>query len=494
MIGTRLARALALAVLAAGAVPAAAAITRGPYLQAITTTSAIVVVRSDTACPALVRYGKGALDREASSASATTHAVKLTGLEAATEYQYAVEVCGTSAGETNRLRTASGPATRSVHFVASGDFASGSDAQAAVGRAIEAVAPELFVAVGDVAYDDGTEAEFNTRLFGIWASLLGDVPMFPIIGNHEYNTAAGAPYFSAFYLPTNNPKGTEKYYSFDWGPVHFVGLDTNCAGTLETADCSVALQKAWLEADLAATTQPWKIAFMHHPTWSSGEHGSSNLARSFTPIFEKYGVDLVLTGHDHNYERSRPMKGTAAVAPGTPGAITYVVAGNGGATLRAFPGAQPAWTAYRNNTDHGFLDVRIEEGVLSAEMRSTTGAVKDAFRIEKELPPVAVEPGPPAPPPATDPAAPGTEPGPVEPGPVVEEPGSPAAPSAPAAPAVPVGGGGDAPTLPENVGGGCGISGGSAGALGLAALVGWALARRRRKRHPRPATRGPGDP
>jgi hypothetical protein len=463
MAGPRLARAVALAVLASAAVPALAAVVRPPYLQSVTATSAVVVFRSDTRCPAVVRYGKGALDREVASPAATTHAVALAGLVPGTTYQYAVEVCGTTVASGKRLRTAPGADARTVHFAATGDFGTGSAAQAAVGEAIAASAPELIVSVGDVVYDDGTEAELDARLFGMWGSLLGDVPMFTIIGNHEYRAAGGGPYFAAFHLPTNNPSATEKYYSFDWGPVHFAGLDSNCSGGLETADCSIALQKAWLDADLAATSRPWKVVFLHHPQWSSGEHGSSTVARQFVPILEKHGVDLVLTGHDHDYERSRPMKGTAAAEPGTPGAVTYVVVGNGGAALRAFRGAQPAWTAYRNDSDHGFLDVKVEGGVLSAEMRSTAGAVKDSFRIEKEVPAAPVAPG----------TAPVSEPG----------GGPPAAPAAGADAGA--GGGADVP-VPENVAqGGCGMTSGSAGTLGLALVAAWALLRRHRRQRPR---------
>ena len=124
------------------------------------------------------------------------------------------------------------------------------------------------------------------------------MPLFPTPGNHEYVTNQGQPYLDNFYLPANNPEGTERYYSFDWGPVHFVSLDSNCAIGLASPDrCTLAAQKSWVAQDLAATQRPWKVAFFHHPPWSSGEHGSQlTMRREFGPLFEQYGVDLVLTG------------------------------------------------------------------------------------------------------------------------------------------------------------------------------------------------------
>ena len=180
------------------------------------------------------------------------------------------------------------------------------------------------------------------------------MPLFASPGNHEYVTNQAQPYLDNIYLPANNPADTERYYSFDWGPVHFVALDSNCAmGLASRGSLHAAAQKSWAAADLAATKQPWKVVFFHHPPWSSGEHGSQlTMRRDFGPLFEQYGVDIVLTGHDHDYERSKAMVGDGVAPSGTRGVVYWVV-GSGGASLRSFPIAQPSWTAYRNNTDAG---------------------------------------------------------------------------------------------------------------------------------------------
>ena len=114
---------------------------------------------------------------------------------------------------------------------------------------------------------------------------------------------------------TAEPDGIERWYSFDWGDVHFVALDSERTGPV---------QAAWLDADLTANQLPWTIVYWHKPPFSSGEHGSDGATRAqFVPILEKHKVPLVLNGHDHDYERTTPQNG-----------VTYVVTGGGGVGVR----------------------------------------------------------------------------------------------------------------------------------------------------------------
>jgi len=362
---------------------------RAPYLQSVGTTSALVAFRTGVSCTPYVRFGAGTdLSRTATATAAGwRHAVKLDGLSGGQTYSYVVHACGTVTG-VRQFRTATGPSTSSVHFTAMGDFGTGGSLQAQVlallgqpGRA-----GELVLVLGDNAYESGTEQELQDRLFKPMAALMRQTPLFPTLGNHEYVTNMGQPYLDNFYLPANNTARTERYYSFDWGPVHFVALDSTCAVLGSVDVCKLANQKSWLAQDLAATKQPWKVVFFHHPPWSSGAHGSQLvMRREFAPMFEQYGVDLVLNGHDHNYERSKLMKGDAVAASGTRG-IHYVVVGSGGASLRSFPITQPGWTAYRNNTDVGYLDVKVSGGTLTARFFNAGGTVKDTFTVTKTLP------------------------------------------------------------------------------------------------------------
>lgn len=377
------------------------ALPRQPYLQSVSASSAVVAFRTSGSCIPLVRYGEGKDTSRVANASRSDryHAVTLPGLKAGTTHSYIVEACGSKTG-VRQFRTAE-RAGRAVQFTAIGDFGTGGSDQARVlallGRPTRH--GELMLTLGDNAYSSGTDAEFQSHMFTPMAALLRETPLFTAPGNHEYESSGAQPYLDNFYVTANNPEHTEFYYSFDWGPVHFVSLDSSCAIGYP-GPCDPNRQIAWFEDDIAATTQPWKVVFFHHPPWSSGEHGPDlEMRHDYGPLFEAYGVDLVLTGHDHNYERSLPMKGDA-VAPAGARGVVYVVVGSGGASLRPFPGSQPAWSAYRALV-HGYLSVRVDESQLLGQLIDTNGIARDSFVIKPaaqrrstRLPMVAPRPGP----------------------------------------------------------------------------------------------------
>jgi hypothetical protein len=368
------------------------ALPRQPYLQSVGTTSALVAFRTSASCTPFVRFGEGTdVSRSASATAAGwRHAVKLDGLSPGRTYSYVVEACGSVTG-VRTFQTATGPGTSRVHFTAMGDFGTGGSLQRQVLQVLgqSSRAGEFLLTLGDNAYSSGTDAEFQGNMFTPMAAVLRQTPLFPTPGNHEYVTSNAQPYLDNFYLPANNSARSERYYSFDWGPVHFVSLDSNCL-SFPTTECTKALEQDWVAKDLAATTRPWKIVFFHHPLWSSGEHGSSTaMRRAFAPLFEQYGVDLVLTGHDHNYERSKPMKGDAVAASGTRG-IPYLVVGSGGATLRPFDTSQPSWSVFRDATNVGYLDVTVDGGTLTAKFITSSNAVRDSLTLTKTVTATAI--------------------------------------------------------------------------------------------------------
>ena len=398
----------------------AASLTRQPYLQRVGMDTATVAFRLDGSCVPTVSYGtQGSTDQQARSADGgRAHAIVLTGLQPGTEYTYVVDACGARTSP-KRFSTAPTPDSRSAHFIAVGDMGTGGTQQRAVLDAMVRRQAELFLALGDIAYSSGTEEEFQNNFFAPMAPLLSEVPAFTAPGNHEYVTNQAQPYLDNLYLPTS-PSGGERYYSFDWGPVHFVALDSNCVLGLASADrCTLAAQKQWAEQDLAASRAPWKVVFFHHPPWSSGSHGSNlKNRREWAPLFEKYGVDLVLTGHDHHYERTYPMKGDGVASSGAQG-IPYLVVGNGGASLRPISGGKPSWAAVRNDTDHGYLDVRVAGGTLTAQVLTPSGKALDSFTLTKDVPatPSGQQPSP------SQPSA--GNPTPYPPGPVAGGPSLP---------------------------------------------------------------------
>jgi acid phosphatase type 7 len=261
------------------------------------------------------------------------------------------------------FRTAPAPgAGAPVRFVALGDSGEGGRDQRAVRAQIGTVPFDLMIHTGDIAYSAGTRLEFERNFFAVYADTLELFPMFPASGNHEYETEDAAPYREAFLLPDNGgPEGRERWYSYDYGDVHFVALDTERVGPV---------QAAWLDADLTANRRPWTIVYLHKPPFSSGEHGNEpSVQAHFVPLFAKHRVPLVLAGHDHHYERSTPQQG-----------VTYVVTGGGGRGTRP-AGASP-FTAFSESVCH-FLYVTVEGEALTLHAIDGVGREFDSLRLPR---------------------------------------------------------------------------------------------------------------
>ncbi len=369
---------------------AGSAAAREPYLQQVTGTAALLVVTTAEGCSVRVLLSEVDSERNVGEFSSTSsgprHPVWLTGLVPGGAYKYRVEACGLLAPAIT-FRSAPSPGA-TFQFAAVGDVGDDSGSRTAMIGVLEGARLDLLLALGDNAYVKGTEQEFETNFFTPLGRLLASVPVFPTLGNHEYLTNEGQPYLDNFFLPTNNPRQSERYYSFDWGDAHFVALDSNCVvGEAAPSSCTALEQREWLSADLAsAQAARWRIVFLHHPPWSSGSHGSSaDVRTAFESIWEEGKVDLVLAGHDHNYERSVPLLRGQPATDG--GGVTYIVAGNGGRELRPFDTSQPAWSAVRKDQDHGFLEITITPSLLSGRMVTSDNVVVDAFELIKPAPP-----------------------------------------------------------------------------------------------------------
>jgi hypothetical protein len=175
----------------------------------------------------------------------------------------------------------------------------------------------------------------------------------------------------------------EDYYSFDCGNSHFVNLDS-------TQD-PYGDQMRWLESDLQLASQDprivWIFAAFHHPPYSAGNHGSTlRIREAWCPLFEEYGVDIVFSGHDHDYERTWSING-----------VVYIVSGGGGAPLRAV--GDSLWTAYSDSVYH-FCRISIDDRTLQMHAISPDGQAFDSLRIDKppaglaeSVSPVSREPG-----------------------------------------------------------------------------------------------------
>lgn len=246
-----------------------------------------------------------------------------------------------------------------TRFVVLGDSGEGSEDQAALVEQIRTVPFDFMLHVGDMAYTSGTFAEFNAHYFDMYEELLPSFSVFPIAGNHEYDTKDAGPFRAVFDLPNN-----ERWYSFDWGDVHFVGIDTE--------QIQNRTQLKWLENDLANRTKPWTVAYLHKPPYSSGSHGSELDAReAFAPLFKKYDVDLVIAGHDHHYERFKPI-----------GGVRYIVTGGGGAAT--YPVTAGDQSAFAEEVIH-FVYVTVQDNELLAHAIDGTGQEFDQLYIRKDV-------------------------------------------------------------------------------------------------------------
>jgi glucose/arabinose dehydrogenase len=411
--------------------PTAVGVTRGPYLQTGTPDSVIVRWRTNLATGSRVRFGAspGALNSVVDDAAVTTeHSVRLSGLAPNTTYYYSIGTTSDllAGGDSNHTIITAPPvgSTQPVRVWVIGDFGWANVEQVAVRDAFYALngaqRTDLWLTVGDNAYLNGTDDDYQAGLFNVYQHMLRRVAFWPGLGNHDVadltNPPPTQPYYQIFTLPQQGEagglaSGTENYYSFDYANVHLVSLDAQVSSR---APGSPML--TWLQNDLANNHQDWLIAYWHHPPYSKGSHDSDTelnmveMRTNVVPILEAYGVDLVLTGHSHVYERSflldghygpsttfteamkknagdgRPGGNGAYIKPARgPGAhegAVYAVVGSSGETSGG-PLNHPAMFMSRN--DLGSLVLDIQDNRLDARFLRETGAVDDSFTIIKGL-------------------------------------------------------------------------------------------------------------
>jgi len=409
----------------------AAIVTRGPYLQMGAPNSLIVRWRTDAPTDSRVRFGTDPANLNLSagdSAVVTEHQVALTGLNPDTQYFY-------SAGTTSRPLTTNSALTfytppvagssQPVRVWVLGDSGTANTNAAAVRDAYYSFTgtryTDLLLMLGDNAYEIGTDSEYQAAVFNMYPQTLGQTVLWPTIGNHDTaqstNPPADLPYFNMFSLPTQGeagglPSGTEKYYSFDFANIHFVCLDS-----MSSDRSPNGAMLTWLGNDLAANTRSWLVAFWHHPPYSKGSHNSDTeielvqMRQNALPILENYGVDLVLSGHSHAYERSKLIdrqyglstqvspanilnggsgreNGDGAYLKPSAGPIphagvVYAVAGCAGETAG---GTLNHPVMYISLSELGSMVLDVSGDRLDAKFLNYAGAVRDYFTIVKGNP------------------------------------------------------------------------------------------------------------
>ncbi len=315
-------------------------ITRAPYLQMLGEKSVQIRYRTNQAIISEVQVssdGKTFNRTKKSSQTNTEHLVLIDSLTASNKYFYRIRLTSTQyAGDsTYFFKTAPTIGSQEKFSVWSiGDMYPDGPYQKNVYEGFKKFIgnkyTNLFLTVGDNVYGGGTDDDFQKNFFQIYQNgpLLKQSALFPSVGNHDYDAYPknqdhpDMAYYQSFTLPTKGElgglaSGSEAYYSFDYGNTHFICLDSYAYGKdNKRIFDGPSDQLTWLKNDLKATKQKWKVVFFHYPPYTKGTYDSDsdkspeliNLRAILPKVFDEYNVDLVLTGHSHVFERSKPLK------------------------------------------------------------------------------------------------------------------------------------------------------------------------------------------
>lgn len=254
-----------------------------------------------------------------------------------------------------------------VRVAVIGDYGTNSQGEADVAALVHSWEPDAIITVGDNNYPDGAASTIETNIgqyywdyiapySGTYGVNTGPNRFFPALGNHDWVTANAQPYLDYFTLP-----GNERYYTTTLGPITFFAIDSDTNEPDGVGQSSV--QALWLQNALAAATTPWKVVYMHHPPYSSGQHGSTVYMQW---PYATWGADIVLAGHDHTYERLRVNW------------FPYIVVGTGGASLYDFGTPLPE-SVRRYNTNYGALLITATPHAISYHFINRNGVLIDTL-------------------------------------------------------------------------------------------------------------------
>ena len=422
-------------------VSAQVTLVKGPYLQIGTPTDIIIRWETNIATDTKVEYGTNASALTFFAGSLlldTVHEVQLTGLTPFTKYYYNI---GTKTiiiqGDTNNYFVTSPlpGQTGKYRFWVTGDCGNLSANQIACKNQYNTYNGNRltngWLLLGDNAYFYGTNYEYNTEFFAVYQTdIMKHALLWPAPGNHDYDnkntTLPTVPYYKIFSMPTTAqaggiPSGTECYYSYDYGNIHFISLDSyGTNGNLKMYD-TTSTQALWVKQDLAANTKPWTVAYWHHPPYDMTSHNSDteldldSIRVNFIRILERYNVDLIMCGHGHGYERSKLMRGhygpeasfvaathhldsstalyngTVNSCPYTKDSLNkksgtvYVVAGSAGQVGGMQTSFPHSAMYYSDATNGGSVVLDIEENRLDLKFLCGDGIIRDNFTVFKNV-------------------------------------------------------------------------------------------------------------
>jgi hypothetical protein len=276
-----------------------------------------------------------------------------TNLTAGTKYTFkvwAMDAAGnidpTPATRTFTPSGGSGGTAGSTHLVGAGDIASQGNADVATGDLIDARPEAIVFTAGDNAYPNGSVSDYNNKYEPAWGPFKARTRPSP--GNHDYMTSVASgykTYFSGVPEVSTNPT----YYAYNLGAWRVYALDSSIEMAVGSA------QYNFVQNDLASNGALCELAYWHHPIASSGEHGNIATARPIFALFDAQGGDLVLNGHDHNYERFTKINSSGQVSAS---GVREIIVGTGGTGLRGQGFVQPG-SEVRNFDTHGIVDIAL---------------------------------------------------------------------------------------------------------------------------------------
>lgn len=434
----------------------AQSIVRGPYLQNPTSTSIKVMWRTDAAADSKVYYGTDPqnLTQSVEDVSAVTdHTVAITNLQPFTQYYYSVGTTSQvlSGPDDKHHFTTSvvpGASEHTVRVWAIGDFGKANTEEKEVMESFinynNDTLVNVWIWLGDNVYDDGLDQEYQAKVFdtAYYGQVMTYMPFMPCPGNHDYGEISpptstenpnnhSGPYYDIVDVPTNGEagglaSGTELYYSYDYGHVHFVSINSEIGSPLNPTHDWIGANPFssfngspftdWLEDDLAANIQPFVIAYFHQPPHTAGSHLSSDawevymeaMRENIVPILEDYNVDIIINGHSHVYERSVLMHGfygvpsdwnNSYVVDGSSGnaatgnayvkdantqGTVYIVQGNSASKTTDPPLNHPAMYFSHGCDDCvGSTFIEVKGNKLRSRYLTAEGQILDDFTIEK---------------------------------------------------------------------------------------------------------------
>jgi len=397
-------KAFVIALLACLYSPAGAAtLVRGPYVESVTAEMATVRFRTDVATVAWLSYGSYP-DCErfmTLSPEMKEHKITLFGLLGDTTHCYRIYLpdivsTGVYKAAESSFKTFRGTDKPYLNFLAFGDSGSGSEEQFDLARQMETLEPDFAIHTGDLT-DTGLDAAADEQYFIPYKKMIARYSIFPALGNHDYgkqyNKEEGRRFLRENYTPFHTIPYTglpPYYYFFDDGNARFFVLDTNYFYGAKWAQplTKDSKQYKWLERYLASANKigssgrpekTWKFVVIHEPLYSTGARGGMEEQKAvLEPLLEKYKVDLVFQGHDHDYERTKPIKGGLVdEAEG----IIYVTLAGGGSPLY-FQRTQADWSEKFIPVYH-FAYVEIKDANLKMNVYDKDGKIIDTLEIQK---------------------------------------------------------------------------------------------------------------